>query len=163
MSGLHGTLQRFRSAGAPGPPTAGAVPADRQAEEAAELVPVFALLDEAQLEAREIRAHGDASAAEIRATAVCEAEAVVQEALDRAVSVRDESRQQARALAEARVEAMLAGAREEAAAIGRRARQRIDECVRRIVAEAVAQLGGGDEPAGQPSADEAPIRVRRIL
>ena len=48
MPGVRDLLYRFRPAGAPGPPSAAAVPADRVADRVAELAPVFALLAETE-------------------------------------------------------------------------------------------------------------------
>jgi len=163
MNGLREMLRRFRSAGAPGAPTAGAVPADRRGEQAAELVPVFALLDEAQAQAREIRARGNASAAEIQAAATRESQAVIRNARERAALVREESRQQAFALAEAQSAAMIARAQAEAEAIRHRAMPRVTDFVQRIVAEAIARLRTEDEPDGPSSTHQALMGARRIL
>ena len=51
MPRTRGLLQRFRGAGAPGAASAVGVPADRVAETAAELEPVFARLAPVQAEA----------------------------------------------------------------------------------------------------------------
>ena len=68
MSRVRDVLHRFRPSGAPGAATAAGVPVDRAVEAAAELEPVFALLEETQRECADIldRAGLDAAATRAR-------------------------------------------------------------------------------------------------
>lgn len=73
-------LERFRPAGTPGALAARGVPADRVAELAAELAPVFALLEPVQQQSAAIRARAQAEADQ-RRTAARAADAQAERAL----------------------------------------------------------------------------------
>ncbi|WP_225728964.1 MULTISPECIES: hypothetical protein [unclassified Nocardia] len=80
MPGWQDFLDRFRPAGAPGSAVPRGIPADRPAEAAAELLPVLALLDDAQDRADRIRRDAIALAAQLRGEAAAEARAIVERA-----------------------------------------------------------------------------------
>ncbi|MCH0573448.1 hypothetical protein I3F60_30175, partial [Streptomyces sp. MUM 136J] len=84
-------LSRFRPAGSPGAAVAGAVPADRSAELAAELQPVLALLDDSAREAAAVREAAARDAAERTRAAAEEADRTVRTARARAPRVREET------------------------------------------------------------------------
>ncbi|TDD40841.1 DivIVA domain-containing protein [Saccharopolyspora elongata] len=88
MRGIRGFFERFRPAGTPGAAARPGVPVDRVAEASAELAPVFALLEDAEVEARQVRANGREESARIRQEARERAEAIVADANARAGAVR---------------------------------------------------------------------------
>lgn len=156
MAGLREALLRFRPVGAPGAPTSGAVPADRAGEQAAELAPVFALLDEAEAEARAVRSQGDADAAAIREEAARRAESIIRDARGRAPAERERAAGAARAQAEADSAALLREAHARAESLRARAGPRVHEYVEQFVARTAQQLmtppPAPDRVAGEPGA-----------
>lgn len=157
MAGLRDVLQRFRPVAVPGAPTGGAVPADRASEQAAELAPVFALLDETEAEARAIRVRGDAEAAEIRQEAARRAEAILRDARARAAQEREHAASQARSQAEIDCAALVHLARARAQSLTARAEPRVREYAEQIVARTAAQLVSPQpHPARGPSEPGAP-------
>jgi len=81
-------LGRFRPAAVPGPAAAAGVPADRRVEAAAELAPVFALLDDVETEIATIAADGAARAQRIRRGAERTAASMVADAESGARQIR---------------------------------------------------------------------------
>ena len=156
MAGLREALLRFRPGGAPGAPTSGAAPADRAGEQAAELAPVFALLNEAEAEARAIRSQGEADAAAIREEAAHRAESIIRDARGRAPAERERAAGAARVQAEADSVALLREAHLRAESLRARAGPRVHEYVERLVAQTAERLmapqPASDRVAGEPGA-----------
>ena len=92
-------LERFRPAGTPGAAAQGGVPADRIADTAAELEPVFTMLDDARAEAARIRRCAVEHADAIRQDAGRQAAEIVAEARAQAEVARAEAAARSRALA----------------------------------------------------------------
>ncbi len=110
MPQLGDFLSRFRPAGAPGAATLAGVPADREAERAAELEPVLGLLARTEQECAAMTTAAGLEADRIVAAARAGAEAIRAQAARDATVAREEAA--ARVLAAAREQA----AREEQAA-----------------------------------------------
>ncbi len=125
-------LRRFREAGVPGAPAAAGAPADREATRDAELLPVFALLEDVERAADAIEAEGRRQADERRRKAAGEVAAIVAEARARAAG------EQAAATAN-----RLTHADEACAALRRQAAAesaRVDESVAQRIPTLVAEL-----------------------
>lgn len=158
MVDVRGILGRFKPAGAPGPPTGAAVPADRASEHAAELQPLFASLEDTEAEARAIRARAAEESAAVRDAAQRRAEAILNDAVGRAAIEQDRAERQARAAAEQSCAALADQARSSAESLHAHAQARIHGYVDRVVAEFVGALlrtppreqpsTGGPEAAG---------------
>lgn len=133
-------LQRFRPAGAPGPAAGAGVPADRITELTAELAPVFALLDDVEAEAAQIRREATVRAERRREESAEAAARLLAEASAQAEAVRAEAFAAGRAEAEAASTAALAAAREDAEQTRRRAAHRMPGFVTRLVDLAVSDL-----------------------
>lgn len=100
MASLRDTLDRFRPAATPGAPGRRGVPADRAAERASELAPLFEALAATERDAEEIRRRGAAEADRVRQDAHRRAEALVAEARVRAEASRADAAARARASAD---------------------------------------------------------------
>ena len=125
-------LRRFREAAVPGAPAAAGAPADREATRDAELLPVFALLEDVERAVDAIEAEGRRQADERRSKAAAEAGAIVAEAHARAAG------EQAAASAN-----RLAHADDACAALRRQAAAesaRIDACVAQRIPPLVAEV-----------------------
>lgn len=140
MPSARDLLQRFRPAGAPGPATATGVPADRVAERAAELEPVF----------ESLRSTTD-DVARIRQEAVAEAEHRREQAREQAVSRVADARLEADAIraatladaqrdAQGAARAGVAAAAAHAEAITARSLARLDGDVEEVVRRVRAAL-----------------------
>lgn len=110
MASLRDFLQRFRPAGTPGAAARPGVPADRQAELAVELEPVFALLAETQDQAERLRLAGSRQAAEGLRQAADQAEVIMSNATGQASAVRAEAAARAQALADPQWQQLAAAA-----------------------------------------------------
>jgi cell division septum initiation protein DivIVA len=126
-------LERFRPAGAPGP-AAAAVPADRRAELAAELEPVFALVAGAEAESAAIVTEGMADARRILELAGEEAAHLVARARERAAAERAGAAAAALAPVEGERADPVAEARHAAEAIRGRAAVLVPELTGRALA-----------------------------
>lgn len=146
MVDVRGILGRFKPAGAPGPPTGAAVPADRASERAAELQPLFASLEEAEAEARAIRAQGASEAAAIRDAAQRRAEAIVSEATGRSVLEQGRAEHQARAAAERTCAALVDDARARAESLHAHSQEHVHDFVDRVVTEVADALRESSPP-----------------
>lgn len=93
-------VDRFRPAGTPGAAARPGVPADRSAEAAAELTPLFALLDDTQDEVERIRSAAAERADEILRAAHRQADQIAAQARADAESVRAQAEAEARGGAE---------------------------------------------------------------
>jgi hypothetical protein len=138
-------LARFRPVAVPGAPT-GAVPADRAAQRAAELDPVFASLDGAVAEAAAVRARAEAQAAAIRDDGLREAEAVLRAARERQAAESEQAVQRARRDAGEYCGALLARSRQRAASIREQAEPDVSAFADEVVDRVVRQLTQGSEP-----------------
>lgn len=145
-------LDRFRPAGAPGAAGRAAVPADRSAELAAELMPVLTLLDDADGACARTVAQAHAEAQRILAAARAEAAAQLEDAGHRADAVRAETVQHVVAAAQAEADGAVTSARLQAGEIARLAGQRIPAGAARAV-DLVQALGDGDIGPSGGSAD----------
>lgn len=153
MVDVRGILGRFKPAGAPGPSTGAAVPADRAAERAAELQPLFASLEVVEAEARVIRCRAVQEAAAIRDEARRRAETIVGEAVGRAAIEQDRSEHQARAAAEESCAALVDQARARAESLRARARTPVHDYVDRIVTQFADALRETASPRARPRSD----------
>jgi vacuolar-type H+-ATPase subunit E/Vma4 len=114
-------------------PSGAAVPADRVAEVAAELAPVFAALADAQAEAAEIRFGAAALAAERRREAATVAERIRAEWQARAETARAEAFAAARSSAEAAGTELVHEAWRDADALRERVESRLADYVEWVV------------------------------
>jgi hypothetical protein len=117
---LSDLLRRFRPAVAPGPAAPAGVPADRLAEAQAELAPVFAAIQPAVAQARQLREQAAAEATRRRDEGREEAARVVADARARLGAVRAEAAATSIAALEA-----------ERAKVDERARAEVDR-IRRV-------------------------------
>lgn len=139
-------LRRFRPAGAPGAAAPAGVPADRQAERERELLPVLALLEEAEQEAERIRQDGHVEAAARHRAGQDRADAVVANAQARAGSVRAGAAAAARADVVVELGRAVTAAQEAAEQTKERARARMPRLVDQAVALALAALDDPPDP-----------------
>jgi hypothetical protein len=133
-------LQRFRPAGAPGPATATGVPADRVAERAAELEPVFESLGSTTAEVARIRREAVVEAEHRRERAREQAVARVADARLEADAIRATTLAGAQSDAEAAARAGVAAAATRAEAITARSLARLDGDVEEVVRRVRAAL-----------------------
>lgn len=140
---LSDILRRFRPAVAPGPAGPAGVPADRVAEAAAELAPVFAALERAVADGRLLREAARADAHRRRRHATEEAEQIVAEVRGQLDAVRAEA-------ASARLTALdaeRASLEAEARAEADRVRQVAGARLPAVVAQVVAGVQATADPA----------------
>jgi hypothetical protein len=136
VAGTRDFLQRFRPAGAPGAAAAVAVPADRRAELAAELEPVFAALSAVEDERGRLLAEATAAAERLRAAGRAQAAALVADAGARAEAERAAAAERVRSAAAAADAELIDLARAEAELVRRRAAARLPG----LVADALASV-----------------------
>ncbi len=151
-------LERFRPAGTPGAAAQGGVPADRIADTAAELEPVFMMLDDAQAEAARIRRCAVEHADAIRQDAGRQAAEIVAEARAQAEVARAEAAARSRALAVTESTGMAVERHRELEELRARAAARMPDYTDRVVAAARALLEEFCEPSGVPRDAAAPRR-----
>ncbi|MFI7063594.1 hypothetical protein ACIBL3_21595 [Kribbella sp. NPDC050124] len=146
MSVMLDRLRRFRPVGTPGGAGPVGVPADDRSGVPAELVAVFAALDEVIAECQTIRTRAAQEAAAIVAGAERDATATIADARTRAAGERAEAAAAVRARGDAAVDRTLAAASAEADLLTKQGLQRMDGVVAlvvdRIVAEALADGAG---------------------
>lgn len=142
-------LRRFRPVGTPGPAAPPGVPADRAAELARELQPVFDELAAAQEEAGRIRLEATAEARARRERAAAVAADGVASARRDAAGLRAAATTDALRRAGEEGTAGHAAGQGEAEAVERRAAQRLPAMVERVVA-AVRDEVGDRVPSGAP-------------
>ncbi len=118
-------LERFRPVGTPGAAAARGVPADRVAELAAELAPVFELLAATQERSDRIRAKADAEAERRRIEALAAAEAEVGAARRHAESERAATAAGLARAADIEAEQILAAAHRDADVVRQAAGRRL--------------------------------------
>lgn len=133
-------LERFRPVGTPGAAAARGVPADRVAELAAELAPVFELLEATQQECGELRQTARIEATARRTAAAVEAEAALSNARREAQSVRAAAASALTQAADAAAEETLEAARGAAAAVRDAAARRLPELEGAVVAVMASRL-----------------------
>ncbi|MCU7729423.1 hypothetical protein ODJ79_37390 [Actinoplanes sp. KI2] len=143
MPGLRDFLDRFRSAGPPGPAAPPAVPADHRSRQLAEVAPVFAALAPTVEQARDMVAAGAAEADRIRIDALREEQAILRAAEEDRPALYARAFAEARAAAKARGEERIATAGVEAERIARQAAARIPA----LADTATLQVRGALEPA----------------
>ncbi|WP_327130100.1 hypothetical protein OG311_00695 [Streptomyces sp. NBC_01343] len=131
-------LSRFRPRGTPGPAVTG-VPADREAELAAELDPLLAGLAGVQAEAAEIRAEAAREAEGIRHRAAVRAAEIVAAAETGARQARELAAAPARRAARAEATQIVASGVRAAAALRRRADARLPVLADRVVDDAFSE------------------------
>lgn len=138
MPGWRDFLDRFRPAGAPGAASAGAIPIDRAAAAAAELMPLLERLDTAQDEVQRLRAAAREQAAQVRLAGGDEAAAVIRHARDHAETVATQLVSDDSAAGADRGTASggegPADGRDAAAELTRRAEERLPDYVDQVVA-----------------------------
>ncbi|CAI9400336.1 hypothetical protein [Nocardioides sp. T2.26MG-1] len=139
-------LQRFRGAGAPGAASAVGVPADRVAETAAELEPVFDRLAPVQAECEAIRARARQDAELTRRRADERAAAVLAAARANAEAERVAASLAAGRRVDDEREQALTAADEQAERVRRHAAEAMPRYVDRVVEQARLLLDGHDQP-----------------
>jgi hypothetical protein len=143
----RGFLERFRPVGTPGAAAARGVPADRVAELAAELAPVFDLLEPTQKQSVAIRAQADDEADRHRAAALEGAAAKVGAARRHAESERAATAAGLARAADVEAEQILAAARRDADAVREAAARRLPDlaaAARSVMAARLADLVSGE-------------------
>ncbi|MCO5995545.1 hypothetical protein [Actinoallomurus rhizosphaericola] len=141
MGRLRGFLERFRPTGVPAAARAG-VPADRAAEDRAELAGVFAAMEPVQAECREIRDAAERAAHDVRRRAGEEATALLGAARARAQAERAVASVTAGRSAATERDVIVADAERRAATIRDRADERLPALVTRAVEMVKAMTGG---------------------
>ncbi len=130
-------LRRFRFHGVPGAPAPAGVPVDRTAEIEAELAPVFALLEAAQVGATTLVEEATADTARRHAAAAEQARALLVEARSQADAARAQSAAVRLAQAQGQSRALAEGARREVERIALVCAERtphlVEELVRRVL------------------------------
>jgi len=142
--------ERFRPAGTPGAAAQGGVPADRTADIASELEPVFLMLDDVQAEVTRNLRRAAEQADEIRKDAGRKAAEIIARAQAQAGTARAEAAAQSRALTAADNTRMAAERDQELEELRARADARMPDYTDRVVAAARALLEGFCEPSGEP-------------
>ncbi len=137
MARVSDLLYRFRPAGAPGAAGPAGVPADRGADLAAELEPLFGYLAATESECDDIVEQAHRDAAQTRAGYAERAAGTVAAAREKAAAERTAAAAKVRRRAESDDSAALAAAEQEATELRRRATGRLPA----RVAEAVAAVG----------------------
>jgi hypothetical protein len=145
MPRVRDLLYRFRPAGAPGAATAAGVPADRSADLAAELEPLFALLASTEQECAEIGAAATRELPLIRAKGAERARGVIADATARSQAERAAVTAQLRQRVESESAQLLVAAEREAAGVRELADGRMPEFTARIVGEVRQMLGESGE------------------
>jgi hypothetical protein len=141
-------LYRFRPAGAPGAASPAGVPANRDAERATELEPLFAQLAETERECAQIREQGRRDAERIRARAVEQAGSIVAAAAAGTEAARAAANAQMQRKAETESAALLVTAHDQAAAVCEHAGERIPKYVELAVESVRTLLGEHGTGAG---------------
>jgi hypothetical protein len=160
MPTLRELLNRFRPAGTPGAPGGAAVPADRAAELAAELAPVFEALRDTLAEADAIRSESVRRAATHRAESAATAARILADAHRTTDSERAAGYATARAGGEAAAAALIEDGRRAAESVERRVGTRMPGLVSDVVVAALAEVDLSHEPASGPRS-AAPARANR--
>jgi hypothetical protein len=132
MMDVRTFLDRFRPAGAPGAPTAAAVPSDRAARVADELAPVFEALAATMAECDEIRGTARSEATTRTQRAADEADALLDRARVDSQAERAESAARHRQEATAAADRLIAEAEQSARQLRSRAEARRPELAARI-------------------------------
>lgn len=151
MPRVRDLLYRLRPAGAPGAASTAGVPADRRADLAAELEPLFAQLATTEQECTAAVVRARTEAEDIRARSAERARRIVSEAEERASAERAAAAAQARGRAGDHPAEALLAARREAAQLRDRAIERMPAYVAEVVASVCAVMGG-DRPVERPGA-----------
>ena len=133
MPGVGDVLRRFRPVGSPGAAAVAGVPADRIGELAAELAPVFQLLDETLQECVRIRAEATREATRRQVVGWAEVKGLSQQARDHAAVERSDGVLRRRQEYERERQAELARAAEAAAQLRRVAEARLPALIQEIV------------------------------
>lgn len=140
MSHTSDFLEKFRAGGTPGPPSSGAVPADRAAEQATELGPLLDLLAGVARQADDLRREAADAAAQRRRHGRQRAAAIVASARDQAESERVDAAERARQIADDESAAEVTAARRRAREIETLAQEHIEDYVQRVRLHARAAL-----------------------
>jgi uncharacterized membrane protein YccC len=142
-------LYRFRPAGAPGAASATGVPADRVADLATELQPLFAELVRTERECADIIARASVTAADRHTQAVDRAGGLVAAARERVDGERAAAVARVRERGNEESAAALAAAERDAAQVRRRAEERMQSFVDSVLTSVGGLVGEpvGDTPA----------------
>lgn len=144
-------LYRFRPAGAPGAATAAGVPRDRRADAAVELEGVFSLLESSAQEGQAIVAEAMREAERIGQDAAERAAQIIAAASSRTDAERTTAVAEARRVADAESLTLARSAASDADALLARARGRMPDVSKQVLARVLALLGeppgGGQEVA----------------
>jgi hypothetical protein len=140
MARSRNFLERFRPSGTPGAAARPGVPADRQAEQSAELEPLLARLAETEAEVVQIGTTAQQSADVRRLEGQDRARATLAAGRRRIVADRAEMVAQVRRQGAAETAAVLAAAQAEADAVRSRVGQRLPALVERVVSVVGAEV-----------------------
>ncbi|WP_454857475.1 hypothetical protein [Promicromonospora soli] len=155
MLTLRSFLERFRPAGTPGAAAQRGVPADRAADQTAELEPLLALLDDVESTAASIRHDAVADAARRHTEAAQEAAAIVARAHGSADAARAEVTARVRREAQDEASAAVAAGEERVAALRARVTARMPAYVDRVVDEVRMLVRELAEPTPEPGRDRS--------
>lgn len=136
-------LGRFRPAGAPGAASPRGVPTDRAAAAAAELEPLFALLDEINAEVDRVHRDATDEVAELRARGGDEAEHILTRAGTDSAAVSATAAESVRAAAGTSESELDARHRADLGALRTRIGNRMPDYLDRVVTQARAVLTTG--------------------
>ena len=146
MPRVRDLLYRFRPAGTPGAAGQAGVPADRAAETAAELEPLFARLADTEQECREILAQARRDAAQIRELGLRQAQAVVGDAGGRGEVERTMTAAQLSQDGEREADTERRRAEAAVSALHQRAAEMVPAYVDAVVNRVAALVGRSIEP-----------------
>lgn len=147
MASLRDTLDRFRPAATPGAPGRRGVPVDRAAERESELAALFAVLEETEQVAAQIRQRAVAEADRIRLDARQRAEALAADARVRVEALRAGAAAHARTAADRERERALLAAENVTGQVRHLAGQRLPALVAKATALARIELDA--TPSGE--------------
>lgn len=146
MPRVRDLLYRFRPAGAPGAAGQAGVPADRGAESAAELEPLFAWLADTEEDCREMVAQARRDAAQIQELGQRQAQAVVADAGRRAEVERSATAAQLSQDGERAADAERRKAEAAVSALHQRAAETMPAYVDAVVSRVAVLIGRSIEP-----------------
>jgi len=136
MPRIRDLLYRFRPASPPGGASAGGVPADRAADTAAELQPVFAQLAATEDECRDLHLAAAREAARLHDEAHEEAGRIRREAVEEAASARAQAAAVVSEQGRAETAALYDAATRTAEQLGRSAEELLPQYVDSVIAAA---------------------------
>ncbi len=148
MPRIRDVLYRFRPAGAPGQASAAGVPADRAADLAAELEPLFARLAPVERARADLLESARSDAAAVRAEAATGAERMLARAREQVGAERADAAGAARARVRSDTADLIAAAQAEAVRLRGRTELITPGQVEHVLASVRSLIGSGELPTG---------------